>query len=172
MARKKQEAKEKVKGKAIIDLTPEECDNIIKAELASILGKRPTPPNCPTQKHSWSEYAVAVRQMVILDLMAQGLSYYRIVHEIMKRWGVARPTGYKYVKDCADYLGKQFAEFAENNYEVALHRVEAVAEDAIARNDNKTALKAFDMINRLQGLYEEKVKVEADATIEFKFGGE
>jgi hypothetical protein len=167
------EEQEKLRGKTIYDFTPEEQDKIV---LESINKNSIRIQKYGVEIHrplkGWTDESKAVRRMVILDYLAQGLSHHRIATELKRRWDVCDATAYSYIKDCADYLGKQVAEFSKHNYEIALHRVEAVAEDALSRNDNKTALRAFDMINRMQGLYEEKVKVEAEGTISFKFGDE
>lgn len=52
-----------------------------------------------------------------------------------------------------------------------LERTQELLEKALERNDLKTAVKAQDMINRLNGLYVEKQEVKAEIdTWTFKYG--
>ena len=68
----------------------------------------------------------------------------------------------------------QILEINQYNYEIAVQRLESILEDALADKNRKEALQTIDLLNKIQGLYVNKVEadVKADTTIEFKFGGE
>ena len=106
--------------------------------------------------------------------MAQGLGHYRTAQELQNRWKVAYKTAAGYIKDAVEYMGTNIAEINQYNYEIAVQRLENILEDALAHNNRKEALQTIDLLNKIQGLYVNKVEadVKADTTIEFKFGGE
>lgn len=154
-------------------LTPEEQDKIV-LQIIDKAYKR----NKTEGKHNWgcrwTDEAIAVRRQVVIEYLAQGLGHYRIAQELQNRWKVAYKTAAGYIKDAVEYMGTNIAEINEYNYEIAVQRLENILEDALANNNRKEALQSIDLLNKIQGLYVNKVEadVKADTTIEFKFGGE
>lgn len=145
-------------------LTAEEKSNIVLAEIDRLRQKR-------KNKHTWQETPLLLRRQIIIDLLGQGLSKTRIVEELMARWGVENSIAYRYVNDAYDYIAELYKDDSDKLKEIALSKLESLAEDAIASRDRTSALKAYDQINKLQGLYEEKVKTENKTSITFDFGG-
>lgn len=66
-------------------------------------------------------------------------------------------------------MEKEFAKLANNQ----ISRLMNIGCTALQRGDLSNALKATDMINKLSGLYTEKVEanVKADSVIQVNFGG-
>lgn len=122
----------------------------------------------------WNDEAIQIRRDIIIELLGKGLNHDKVVREMSNRWGVSRPTGYKYLKDACEYLSEGSQELKEHYAEVAQSRITAILEKCIEGNNNRLALASLDMLNRIQGLYTTKVEAEVkqDTTIEFKFGGE
>lgn len=145
-------------------LTDEEKSNIVLAEIDRLRQKR-------KNKHTWQETPLLLRRQIIIDLLGQGLSKTRIVEELMARWGVENSIAYRYVNDAYDYIAELYRDDSDKLKEIALSKLESLAEDAIASRDRASALKAYDQINKLQGLYEEKLKTENKTSITFDFGG-
>lgn len=145
-------------------LTDEEKSNIVLAEIDRLRQKR-------KNKHTWQETPLLLRRQIIIDLLGQGLSKTRIVEELMARWGVENSIAYRYVNDAYDYIAELYRDDSDKLKEIALSKLESLAEDAIASRDRTSALKAYDQINKLQGLYEEKLKTENKTSITFDFGG-
>ena len=69
---------------------------------------------------------------------------------------------------------KAVSRFADEDYDklkdILMHKLEALAEDATNARDRKSALRAYDQISKLAGLYTEKVEVQQDTNIHFDFG--
>lgn len=145
-------------------LTAEEKSAIVLAEIDRLRQKR-------KNKHTWQETPLLLRRQIIIDLLGQGLSKTRIVEELMARWGIENSIAYKYINDAYDYIAELYKDDSDKLKEIALSKLESLAEDAIASRDRASALKAYDQINKLQGLYEEKLKTENKTSITFDFGG-
>ena len=156
---------------SIANLTKEEQDAIVIACLNKHTKRGGT---SSTNSNIWNDEAIQVRRDVIIELLGKGLNHDKVVKEIGVRWGVTRPTGYKYLKDACEYLSEGSQEYKEHYAEVAQSRITAILEKCIEGNNNRLALASLDMLNRIQGLYTTKVEAEVkqDTTIEFKFGGE
>jgi hypothetical protein len=151
-------------------LTTEEIDNIIKAEIFRL-----NPHNGvkgPKKGLSWREEQLFLRRQEIMKLYGKGMTKMSIMNEIMRRWDCKKGTAYNYIEDAIDFIVESYKGDADKLKDVIMHRLESLAEDALDSRDRKSALKAYDQISKLAGLYEEKVKVEADTTIKFDFGGD
>lgn len=151
-------------------LTPDEVDELIKAKLASHSSKGGRWANKAGKL--WDERTINIRRAVVYDLLGQGLSRVRIAQELMARWGVTEKPAYDYIKDALENLISDNENFKDSVRESMMHRLESLAEDALAHNDRKSALSAYEQMNKLQGLYVNKVEadVKEDTTIRFEFG--
>lgn len=156
---------------SIANLTIEEQDAIIIGCLNKHTKRGGTISN---DLKIWNDEAIQIRRDIIIELLGKGLNHDKVVREMSNRWGVSRPTGYKYLKDACEYLSEGSEEYREYYAEVAQSRITAILEKCIEGNNNRLALASLDMLNRIQGLYKEKIEAEVkqDTTIEFKFGGE
>lgn len=149
-------------------MTTEEIDNIIKAELFRV-----SPNNgikAPKRGVTWREEVLFLRRQEIMKLYGKGMTKMSIMTEIMNRWNCAKGAAHKYVTDAMDYIVESYKEDADKLKDVIMHRLESLAEDAMGSRDRKSALKAYDQMSKLAGLYEEKVKTENMTTIQFDFG--
>lgn len=120
----------------------------------------------------WNENAILVRRQVILELMGQGLSNIRIKYELCSRWGIAMNTANNYIKDAIAFMQEGNRDIAESVRDVMMEKIEAIAEDALQNNDRKSALQAYDQLNKMLGHYTTKIEAEVDTdnTIHFGFG--
>ena len=155
MAKKKVETPESFKF-----LEPEEIDKIIR-EKAKIAGK------C----HPWTEPEIMMRNQVIIDLIAQGLSRRRIQEEIMSRWGIKLTTAKTYIKDAYDTLLHNNEEFLEYNRDKQIERLENIITEALEAHEYKAAVMATAELNKLLGLTtNQKITLENTDRV-FRFGG-
>lgn len=154
-------------------LTPEEQDKIV-LQILNRAYKRNKTEGKKNWGCKWTDEAIAIRRQVIIEYLAQGLGHYRISQELQNRWEIAHKTAVGYIKDAVAYMGTNIAEVNQYNYEIAVQRLENILEDALASRNRKEALQTIDLLNKIQGLYVNKVEadVKADSVIEFKFGGE
>lgn len=146
-------------------LTFEEKEAIIIEEIARVKKRK-------NLNQSWNEAALLLRRQAIMDLLGQGVSRQNIVRTVMDRWGVCCSSANVYVNDAHHYIAESYKEDNVHLREIIMHKLEAVAEDAISNRDRKSALKAYEQMSKLGGLLEDKVKVEAETTIVFDFGGD
>ena len=156
MAKKKVEAPDSFKF-----LEPEEIDKIIR-EKAKIAGK------C----HPWTEPEIMMRNQVIIDLIAQGLSRRRIQEEIMSRWDIKTTAAKVYIKEAYDALMKSNEEYIAFHRDQQVERLENIITEAMEAHEYKAAVMATAELNKLLGLTtNQKITLENTDRV-FKFGGE
>lgn len=121
------------------------------------------------KQREWTEAELQIRNMVILDMLKNGMSRPLISLELQRRWGINKTTACRYIRIALDALVEDNEEFIKEARDIAVNRLEGLMEDSIARGDRANALKAMDMLNKINGLYTEKVEVKGDAVIAFEF---
>lgn len=150
-------------------MTPEEIDNFIKAEV-NRLG--PNTKGHPRRKDgaSWRPEALLLRRQAIMRMLGEGKTKWTIISEVMRRWGVAEKTAKTYVNDCYKFVADSYREDTESLREILVHRLESMVEDAISSRDRKSALKAYEMLAKISGVLDDKIRLEGETTIKFDFG--
>ena len=140
-------------------MEPSEIDAIIKLRV-SIANKA----------NPWTETELMMRNQVIIDLIAQGLSRRRIQEEIMSRWGVKVSTAKAYIKDAYETLMQSNEEYLEYNRDKQVERLENIIAEAMDAHEYKAAVMATAELNKLLGLTtSQKITLEnTDRT--FRFG--
>ena len=160
----------KKKNKEITDsqiyklMSPDEIDSMIRQKVEDIrkMGGG----------IKWQDYEVKYRNEVILGYLGQGLSKRRIVEECADRWGVSLKTMYKWVKTALESLTEDNEEFKQKIMDIQFERLSFISEAAVQDGDYTTALKAYDQLHKLMGLYSEKKELEVkNDIIKFDFGG-
>ena len=142
-------------------MSPAEIDAIIKLRV-SIASKT----------NPWTETELMMRNQVIIDLIAQGLSRRRIQEEIMSRWGVKGSAARDYIKQAYDTLMQSNEEYIEYNRDKQVERLENIIAEAMEAHEYKAAVMATAELNKLLGLtINTKVTVE-NADRVFRFGGD
>ena len=150
--------------KPSLPITVEEMDKLVMDCLEIARNKTKSP------QRIWDEQSILARRTIVIDYIKQGLAKYRVVQELMKRWGLCKGSANTYFNDALNYLKEEIADVNKYNYEIALSRLESIVEDSLSNNNRKDAMAAMDMINKIQGLYKEKIEVKEDKVIEFRFG--
>lgn len=154
-------------------MTPDEVDAIIKNKLSfmprRIKGAPKSKLNGCAQKGKvvWTEAELCLRRQVVTDLLCQGLSSTRVKQELMSRWNVSEESAYNYLRDAINSMASDNEVFMEKARDIMIHKLEGVAENALEHNDRKSALAAYEQLNKISGLY--KDKIEADVKTEIKF---
>lgn len=151
-------------------LTQEQIDDIIMKEHHRLSPK--TCKNKAQKNNSWDEDVVVLRRRTIMEMLGKGMSKMSIAKDLETRWDISNSTAYNYIKDTFQYIAKNYKEDYDKLKDILMHKLESLAEDATNARDRKSALKAYDQISKLAGLYTEQVKVEADTNIKFDFGND
>ena len=141
-------------------------DSIIVSKLKQIKGGG-------TYQYQWREEELVLRNMAIYNLLRKGLSQQRVKEEIMKRWGVAYKTADEYIKMAVEALANDdaYKEDLEKMRSVMVEQLSDIVEKARERGDMALSLKAYQELNKINGLAVQKVeeKVENNTTITFDF---
>ena len=141
-------------------------DSIIVSKLKQIKGGG-------TYQFQWREEELVLRNMAIYNLLRKGLSQQRVKEEIMKRWGVAYKTADEYIKMAVEALANDdaYKEDLEKMRSVMVEQLSDIVEKARERGDMALSLKAYQELNKINGLAVQKVeeKVENNTTITFDF---
>ena len=149
-------------------LTQEQIDDIITKEHHRLSPK--TCKNKAQKNNSWDEDVVVLRRRTIMEMLGKGMSKMSIAKDLEKRWDISNSTAYNYIKDTFQYIAKNYKEDYDKLKDILMHKLESLAEDATNARDRKSALKAYDQISKLAGLYTDKVEVKQDTEIKFNFG--
>lgn len=121
------------------------------------------------KQREWTEAEIEIRNMVILEMVKKGYSRPLISLELQRRWNINKTTACRYIRECIDSLVEDNEEFIKEARDIAVNRLEGVMQSSLERGDRSNALKAMDMLNKINGLYTEKVEVKGDAVIAFEF---
>lgn len=125
-------------------------------------------------RKKWTDDEISVRREAIYYEMGRGKSYAQIVFELEDRWGACNRTIRSWIADAKAELVKQNNDSKEEFIKKMEEKLERIAEDALSHGDRKSALAAYEQINRLNGAYTQKIEadVKEETTISFKFGND
>lgn len=149
-------------------LTPEQIDKIIMDEHHRLSPK--TCKNKPQKQNSWDEDIVSLRRRVIMEMIGKGMTRVSISKDLEKRWDISNTTAYNYIRDTFKYIAENYKQDYEHLKDILMHKLESLAEEASQARDRKSALRAYEQISKLAGLYTDKVEVKQDTEIKFNFG--
>lgn len=122
----------------------------------------------PKQKiYNENEKQLVIRY--IHELMKRGLSKHEIRNHIIDKTKFNANAIYKWINIAYDALTADMDESIEQTRAITKERLEKILQDALGNNNYNIALKATEQLNKINGLYENKVEVKADTTISFDF---
>lgn len=112
------------------------------------------------------------RKKEVLKKYRSGWSRKKIADWMEETYNISETQAYKIIHDAILDLCETTKDVDMEEIRTSqLERAEELLEKANERNDLKTAIKAQDMINRLNGLYVEKQEIKADIeTWTFEYG--
>ena len=147
------------------ELTPEQYDEKIRAIFEK---KR----ELPTQSHyrKWTENELSIRREAILREFGMGKSYSKLCYELVDRWGITLKVAKECIKDVYEQLKLNYKEELDAYKEKMIEKLERLADDAERHGDRKAMLAAYDQINKIQGVYSQKVEADVKSTMTFDFG--
>lgn len=149
-------------------LTQEQIDDIIMKEHHRLSPK--TCKNKAQKNNSWDEDVVVLRRRTIMEMIGKGMTRMSIAKDLEKRWDISNTTAYNYIRDTFKYIAENYKQDYDKLKDILMHKLESLAEEATQARDRKSALRAYEQISRLAGLYTEKVEVQAQTEIKFDFG--
>lgn len=125
-----------------------------------------------TKSHKERIYKENEKQIVIRyihELMKRGFSKNEMVHYIREKTNFKLDTIYRWINIAYDALTADMDESIEQTRAITKERLEKILQDALETNNYNIALKTTEQLNKINGLYENKVEVKADTTISFDF---
>ena len=149
-------------------LTKEQIDTIIRDEHHRLSPK--TCKNKPQKQNCWDADIVALRRRVIMEMLGKGMTKMSISKELGVRWDISESTAYNYIKDAFKYIAENYKEDYDKLKDILMHKLESLAEEASQARDRKSALRAYEQISKLAGLYVDKVETKQETEIKFNFG--
>lgn len=149
------------------NLTPEEVDVFMKEKIHRSGDIKEKLSN---KQREWTDAELAMRNQVILTMVAEGYSRTNISKELQARWEINKTTACRYIRQALDALIEDNEEFIKHARDIAISRLEGVMMEAKEHSDRKSFLSALDQYNKIHGLYTEKHEVKEDVSITFDFG--
>lgn len=117
----------------------------------------------------WNEEMLEVRNMLVLNLIRNGLSRQRCKEYMKQHWGVSFTTGDKYYTEAIESLVTESDTVRNAARKIAIERLTGLMERARERGNTDSELRALDQLNKINGLYSEKKEVEITG-LQFDFG--
>lgn len=148
-------------------LSPDASDEIIKKKIQSASRK-----GGKGSSRKWTDAELAIRRSVILEYLTENnVSRFECCKQISARWGIAMSTANTYIRDALEALTADNEEFIESARTKHIERLEKLLQEATENHFIDAQLKVLDQLAKVEGLYENKQKVELTGTdITFKFG--
>lgn len=110
--------------------------------------------------------ADAKRVMIMSDI-AKGLRYSELLDKYVAEWGLSPKTVQMYIIEATEYLRSDACK--QNLIAMNNERLDGIITESIKDGDRKSAIRAIDVQNKLNGGYTEKVQIEGDTDITLKF---
>lgn len=110
---------------------------------------------------------VEARRHLILESIAQGMTYNQIVNKYVEEWHLGRTTVEQAVQDALRFMRSEGTKDALIS--MNMERLDNIISDSMQDGDRRSAIKAIDTQNKLAGGYEEKVKIDSEQEINLVF---
>ena len=118
----------------------------------------------------WAEADKMLRNEAIYEEMGKGKSYSQICFELAERWNCSQSTIYDYITAARKALIETNKETIEEYRNKMMEKLERLAKDAEEAGDRKSMLAAYEQINKMNGVYTQKVEADVKGEIKFDFG--
>lgn len=148
-------------------LTEEEMIELIRGEInyhKSNTGNQNT--------RGTNKYVLFIRNIYISRLLGRGLGTPEVAKSLMDTFNITVYSAYKYIKTAKEFLQEQYKDETPFLKEVLYSKIESLIADSISNKDRKTALKGYELLGKITGVYEDNINLKNNMEITFKFGDE
>ena len=118
----------------------------------------------------WAEADKMLRNEAIYYEMGLGKSYSQIMFDLSERWNCSQQTISDYITAARKALIETNKETIEEYRNKMMEKLERLAKDAEEAGDRKAMLAAYEQINKMSGVYTQKVEADVKGEIKFDFG--
>jgi len=177
MAKKSQVAKKEDVKKPVYELAPTEeivplFKNYTIEEIENFIQSVYKPKSERQNKAFWVNDKLELRRLYIQKCINDGMSKPMVHQRLKELLGIGTYTAYRYIKDAMDNLVENNEEVKKYYRDIQISRTEQLLNMSIARGDLKNALTANEQLNKINGIYNEKVETEIKHIYKFNFGGD
>lgn len=128
----------------------------------------------PKEKRRYTKLDAASREVMKADIVSMiraGITHHELMDRIRLRWGLEYAQAQKYITVVREQLHQDFLKFSENTAETNVNTLMEIRNQGMMNKNYKLALNAVDLLNKMTGVYEQKVDltVSTDAPIEIEF---
>lgn len=145
-------------------------DTGVDALILSKLRNMPKKGGRKVYGQTWTPLELTYRRQAIYKMMNAGYSKFECVCEIQKRWEVTDNTALEYYKDALESLAQTNEEVIEHIRDIQTQRLEKMYKECLEEGNRKEALKALEQLNKIGGIYKEKVEADITGEMTFDFG--
>lgn len=124
------------------------------------------------KKVFWINDKLELRRLYIQKCINDGMSKPMVHQRLKELLGIETQCAYRYIKDAMDNLVENNEEVKKYYRDIQISRTEQLLNMSIARGDLKNALTANEQLNKINGIYNEKVETEVKHIYKFNFGGD
>lgn len=177
MAKKSQVTKKEDVKKQVYELAPIEeivplFKNYSMEDIEKILQSLYKARKHQRSKDFWINDKLELRRLYIQKCINDGMSKPMVHQRLKELLGIETKCAYIYIKDAMDNLVENNEEVKKYYRDIQISRTEQLLNMSIARGDLKNALTANEQLNKINGIYNEKVETEVKHIYKFNFGGD
>lgn len=137
----------------------------IEQELEGVIAILTNHLHPPKGKIMWKPFEKEARDRLVYTLFVRGYSPVKIVNFITDTFKINRNSAYEWLRDAKKDAIPDDDEYREKALQIQLERLN----DIVENGTEKGKIAALEQINKLLGLYKEKVEVETENNITFTF---
>lgn len=126
--------------------------------------------NSEGANRKWTEDEVTLRRECVYYWLGRGKSRTQLKVFLAELWDCTPRSVYTYIKDAEDALTAEARDNIEEYRKKMIEKLQRIADDAMAAGDRKSALLAYEQINKLEGAYTQKVEADIKGDVHFDFG--
>ena len=105
----------------------------------------------------------------IISQLRKGKLPKRLIEEVMEKYDLGEDMAEKLVYDCNKAIRESLQELYDDAAGYISNNVQAIAEDALASNDRKSALEAYKLLSKVLKVGSEDGRQEVTINFGFSF---
>ena len=114
-----------------------------------------------------TQIPVEAKRYLIINDIAKGMTYMDIVRKYEQEWVLSPKSVQNIVNEAIEFMRSD--ETKASIIAANMVRLEGIISDSLKDGDRRSAVKAIDTENKMNGAYVEKVQIEGDTEINLSF---
>jgi transposase len=97
------------------------------------------------------------RVLRVISMIEEGRSRSEILLSCITDYGVSRSTADRYIESANEHFKEAYRPHMQRSAEIAKRRLESIFQKSMSKDQFRTALLAQSQLNKIQGLWDERL---------------